>query len=172
MAADGVQAGERTMPLQDDTLREVWASDRCGRSPAAHLNPGGPTWRGWEGRGKGTEMDYFATRSGPAEEEGSPEAQRRPKQVRHCRLGKRQRDPPTVSRSRVGDLGGGPSAESRGVLPRRVWFACLFVCGKGCSGGGHGASRGGIGALARWRWPWCVGGSSFLLPRRLRFPSG
>uniref|UniRef100_A0A8C9MCI7 Tubby-like protein n=1 Tax=Panthera tigris altaica TaxID=74533 RepID=A0A8C9MCI7_PANTA len=45
------------MPLQDDTLREVWASDRSGSVPptSTYLNPGGPRWRGWGRAGKGEE---------------------------------------------------------------------------------------------------------------------
>lgn len=64
------------MPLQDDALREVWASDRCAVRTGAQME-------GWEGQAKGgRRTDSFATRSGH-EESGSPEVQRRPKQVGH-----------------------------------------------------------------------------------------
>ncbi|XP_049509154.1 tubby-related protein 1 [Panthera uncia] len=72
------------MPLQDDTLREVWASDRSGSVPP-HLNLPEPWGAQVEGLGKGRkrggrQSDSFATLSGH-EEEGS-DIQQRPKQQR------------------------------------------------------------------------------------------
>lgn len=121
--------GECNMPLQDDTLREVWASDRSGRSLATYLNPGDPD--GGVGRSRnrgGRRIDAFASISGHEEEGGSPEVQRRPKQVCHPHLEMGQKGLPTVSRHKVGNLGGGgpPSAEKggeRGSL--EVWFLFL-----------------------------------------------
>ncbi|XP_015975711.2 tubby-related protein 1 isoform X3 [Rousettus aegyptiacus] len=78
--------GECDMPLQDDTLLEVWASDRSGRPLASYLNPGDPD--GGVGRNRnrgGRRINAFASISGHEEEGGSPEVQRRPKQQRPAR---------------------------------------------------------------------------------------
>ena len=85
------------MPLQDDTLREVWASDRSGSAPP-HLNLPEPWGAQVEGLGKGRkrggrQSDSFATLSGH-EEEGS-DIQQRPKQVCRPCLERRQGEPPT-----------------------------------------------------------------------------
>lgn len=95
------------MPLQDDPLREVWASDRSGRHPHTHLDPGGP--EAWVGRrvGKGeADPHSFATLSGHEEEGQSPEVQRRPKQVCHPAW-KGGRKTPNYKATQGGDPGAG-----------------------------------------------------------------
>lgn len=169
-----VWIGECNMPLQDDTLREVWASDRSGRPLAAYLNPGDPDRGVGRSRNRGgRRIDAFASISGHEEEGGSPEVQRRPKQVCHPHLEMGQKGLPTVSRHKVGDLGGcGPPSAETGWGEFPGGFVFVFeergICG-------YRMSRGGIWALGLWgigcghdAWE----GSSFLTPRRrMQFPS-
>ncbi|KAK1338493.1 hypothetical protein QTO34_001610 [Cnephaeus nilssonii] len=100
------------MPLQDDALREVWASDRCAVRTGAQME-------GWEGQAKGgRRTDSFATRSGH-EESGSPEVQRRPKQrpSRGPKLKKRPEAPesPAPTGPAPRRPGGGRGAEPGGA---------------------------------------------------------
>ena len=132
-----VRGGEGTMPLQDDTLREVGASDRAGSPHIILPEPWGIQMEGL-GRGRkqggGRQTDSFVTLSGPEEEGRSPEVQQHTKPVCHPLLGSRWREPPTVNPGRTGGLGVGRFRQHplRVAASLEVFVLLCFVfAGKG-----------------------------------------
>nr|XP_045368219.1 LOW QUALITY PROTEIN: tubby-related protein 1 [Camelus bactrianus] len=105
------------MPLQDDTLREVWASDRSGRPPPRLPE----SWEAqMEGLGRdrkrgGGQIDSFAILSGHEEEDRSP-VQQSTKQRQKLRK-KRTEAPesPCPTGSKPRRPGGRRGAEPRGA---------------------------------------------------------
>ncbi|KAB1261182.1 Tubby-related protein 1 [Camelus dromedarius] len=105
------------MPLQDDTLREVWASDRSGRPPPRLPE----SWEAqMEGLGRdrkrgGGQIDSFAILSGHEEEDRSPVEQRTKQRQKLRKKRTEAPESPCPTGSKPRRPGGRRGAEPRGA---------------------------------------------------------